>query len=75
MHDPTAPPPEPPLEPEAELRTKVRHLAGQCAIRVLAYARDAQRFLDVADYSAAAVACHRAHQEQRRVEALREVLT
>ena len=66
-------PPEPP--PEGELRMRVRTVAGDRACRALAFARDAQTALDRGDYSAAAVACHRAYQEQCRVEALREVLS
>jgi hypothetical protein len=38
------------------------------------YATDAGRHLDRGDYSAAATACHRAHQCIRVAEALREVL-
>jgi hypothetical protein len=60
--------------PENELRGRIRELAGTHAMKALAHARDAQIELDRTDYSAAAVACHRAHQEQRAVEALREVL-
>lgn len=39
-----------------------------------AYAHDAERALANRDYSAAAVAAHRAHQRTRVADALREVL-
>lgn len=62
-------------ENENETRARARKLAGDHALKALAHARDAQTMLDRLDYSAAATACHRAHQEQRCAEALREVLS
>lgn len=67
----TAPPT---TEPEAELPAAIRRRATDAELLALGYGSEAQTALDARNYSAAATACHRAHQEHRISTALRALL-